>query len=124
MKRTLWRTTWGALAFCLWLPAATDAQQPSPDVRRELEELRRGQEEIQRSIELMREVEALKKGQEEIRNELAEIKRLLQSRPAAAAAAPSPANVRVRDVVFDLGRNPVKGAPTAKLTLVEFTDYQ
>ncbi len=71
---------------------------------------------------LREEVEALKKGQDQIRKDLEEIKKLLQQRPAPAPArraAPS-----VEDKVFDLGDNPVKGADTAKLTLVEFTDYQ
>ncbi len=69
--------------------------------------------------ELRDEIEALKKGQEQIRKELAEIKRLLQTRAPAQPAGPN-----VRGKVFDLGSNPVQGEPTAKLTLVEFTDYQ
>ena len=32
--------------------------------------------------------------------------------------------IKVEDVVFALGANPVKGASSAKLTLVEFSDYQ
>ena len=63
-------------------------------------------------------LEQLKQGQREIKQQLQEIKRLLQTR----AAVPSGPNVK--DKVFDLGDNPVKGASTAKLTLVEFTDYQ
>jgi len=67
------------------------------------------------------EIEVLKKGQEEIRRELQEIKRILQGmqRPAAAPSGPV-----VKGMVFGLGDNPVQGASTAKLTLVEFTDYQ
>jgi len=41
-----------------------------------------------------------------------------QPRPAAPTAAP------VKDVVFDLGANAVLGDEKAKVTLVEFTDYQ
>lgn len=70
--------------------------------------------------ELRDEIEALKQGQKEIRSDLAEIKKLLQARPQRAA----PAAPDVKGKVFDLGANPVKGASTAKLTLVEFTDYQ
>ncbi len=72
--------------------------------------------------DLLVEIEALKTGQQEIRKELAEIKKLLQARPAAAQ--PKRQGTNVKDVVFDLADNPVKGASTAKLTLVEFSDYQ
>ncbi len=72
--------------------------------------------------ELRNEVEALKQGQEQIRKDLQEIKKLLQQRPAPAPTRRAAPNVA--DQVFDLGDNPVKGASTAKLTLVEFTDYQ
>ncbi len=71
--------------------------------------------------ELREEIEALKQGQKQIRSDLAEIKKLLQARPQRAAA---PAGPDVEGKVFDLGDNPIKGARTAKLTLVEFTDYQ
>ncbi|MGB5294914.1 MAG: hypothetical protein WBP34_08185, partial [Thermoanaerobaculia bacterium] len=70
--------------------------------------------------ELRNEIEALQQGQEQIKKELAEIKRLLQARPAA----PAPAGPNVKDKTFDIGDNPVLGEQTAKLTLVEFTDYQ
>ncbi len=70
--------------------------------------------------ELRQEIEALKKGQEEIQKQLQEIKKLVQARPAA----PARSGPNVKGKVFDLGANPVKGEPTAKVTLVEFTDYQ
>jgi hypothetical protein len=69
--------------------------------------------------ELRDKIEALERGQAEIKKELAEIKRLLSAQRKAAPAGPE-----VRDKVFDLGDNPIKGEQTAKLTLVEFTDYQ
>ena len=68
---------------------------------------------------LWEEIQALKKGQEEIRRQLLEIKQLIQSRPAAAPAAPD-----VRNVPVDLGNRPAKGSTSAKLTLIEFSDYQ
>ena len=68
-------------------------------------------------------IEELKKGQEQIRKEIQEVKKLLQARQAPAAPAP-PAGPNVAGKVFDLGDNPVKGENTARLTLVEFTDYQ
>ena len=67
--------------------------------------------------DLKDDVEALKKGQQEILRQLQELKGLLQ-----AQARPAPAGVK--DVVFDLGKNPVKGQNAAKVTLIEFSDYQ
>ena len=69
--------------------------------------------------ELRDEIEALRQGQEEIKNELAEIMRLLRAQRQAAPSGPN-----VQGKVFNLADNPVKGEQTAKLTLVEFTDYQ
>ena len=89
-----------ASVFALTLALPATAQQAEPELRDE--------------------IEALKQGQEQIRKELAEIKRLLQAQRRPAA----PAGPNVKDKVFELGANPVKGAQTAKLTLVEFTDYQ
>jgi hypothetical protein len=73
----------------------------------------------QESGDVASEIEALKKGQEAIQKDLAEIKKLIQARPAAAPARRGP---DVAGKVFDLGANLVKGEQTAKLTLVEFTD--
>ena len=73
---------------------------------------------------LKKEVEALKQGQVQIRKQLEEIMQLLRARPAAAAPRPAPAVPSVRGKVFDLGDNPVMGESGAKLTLIEFTDYQ
>ena len=72
--------------------------------------------------ELKNEIEALKKGQQQILKELQEIRKLLQAKQAAPV--PLPATPNVWNQVFDLGANPVKGQSTARLTLVEFTDYQ
>ncbi len=70
--------------------------------------------------DLKEEIEALKEGQKAIQKELQEIKSLLRERQAPAQApAPPP-----REFVLDLGGNPFKGDENAKLTLVEFTDYQ
>ncbi len=68
---------------------------------------------------LKQEIEALKQGQQQIRKDLQDIKKLLQAKPAAA-----PSGSNVRDKIFDIGTSPVKGLPTAKLTLIEFLDYQ
>lgn len=73
--------------------------------------------------EMKQEIDALKQGQAEIQKTLAEIKQMLQARPAAPAAAAA-AGTNVKDVVFNLGDNYIRGTNTAKLTLIEFTDYQ
>ena len=70
--------------------------------------------------DLKKEIDALKQGQQEILKQLDEIKKMMQARQAPAA----PSGPNVKDVIFDLGANPTKGPATAKLTLVEFTDYQ
>jgi protein-disulfide isomerase len=69
--------------------------------------------------DLRKDVEELKKGQQQILQQLQEMKQLLQ-----AQGQPRPAGPNVKDVAFDLGANPRKGSDQAKLTLVEFTDYQ
>jgi protein-disulfide isomerase len=65
------------------------------------------------------EIQALKRGQEEILRQLLEVKQLLQNRPAIAPAAPE-----VRNVPLDLGNRPARGSTAARLTLIEFSDYQ
>lgn len=70
--------------------------------------------------DLKKEIEGLKQGQQEILKQLDELKKMMAARQAPAA----PAGPQVKDLVFNLGANPTKGSPTAKLTLVEFTDYQ
>jgi protein-disulfide isomerase len=111
-----------AVLLASWLTAPGLAQQSDQELRDEIEALKQGQESIQRQIELKNEIEELKKGQAEIQKQLEELKKLVQSRPAAAPARPSGPNVAGK--TFDLGSNPVKGESKAKLTLVEFTDYQ
>ncbi len=68
--------------------------------------------------DLKEEIEALKEGQKAIQKELQEIKSLLRARQAPAPAPPP------REFVLDLAGSPFKGDENAKLTLVEFTDYQ
>lgn len=84
-----------ALACLLSAPLAL-AQQPSTD-------------------DLKKDIEALKEGQKAIQKDLQEIKALLQR-----GQPPAPP----QNVVLDLGKSPVKGERNAKLTLIEFSDYQ
>jgi protein-disulfide isomerase len=73
---------------------------------------------------LRQELEALKQGQSTIQRDVQEIKELLRARPAAPQAARPPAATPPRDIALDLTGAPVKGAPAAKLVMVEYTDYQ
>ena len=69
---------------------------------------------------LRKDVDTLKEGQKAIQSDLQEIKSLLRARPAAAAA-PAAAPL---EAVLSLDGAPVKGEKSAKVALVEFTDYQ
>jgi protein-disulfide isomerase len=83
------------LACILSAPLALAQQQPTDDLKKD--------------------IEALKEGQKAIQKDLQEIKALLQKQQPA----PPPQNV-----VLELGKSPFKGERTAKLTLVEYSDYQ
>jgi hypothetical protein len=70
----------------------------------------------QTSIEdLRKQIEALGESVKAMQKDLQEIKTLLQSR----MPVPPPQNV-----LLDLGGHPARGEDTAKLILVEFSDYQ
>ena len=86
----------GALGVCLLAAPLAFAQQASTD-------------------DLKKDIQALQEGLKAIQKDLQDIKAML------ARPAPPPSGV---GVVIDLGTNPVKGERTAKLTLVEFSDYQ
>ncbi len=66
--------------------------------------------------ELRKEVEALKQGQLQLQRELQEINALLHRR--------QPAATNVQNVVLTIDGYPSKGSQSAKLILIEFTDYQ
>ncbi|MGH8522377.1 MAG: DsbA family protein [Gammaproteobacteria bacterium] len=70
------------------------------------------------SIEVLKafrqDLEALKEGQQAIGRDIAEIKKLLQP----------PHPIRPIDAVLEVGDAPLKGKKDAKLTLIEFSDYQ
>jgi protein-disulfide isomerase len=73
---------------------------------------------------LSKEIEALKAGQAAMQKDLQEIKSLLQQAAPAARTPPGPPAPEPVNVVLDVEGSPVKGDKAAKLTLVEFTDYQ
>jgi hypothetical protein len=65
--------------------------------------------------ELREEIRELQKSLKAIQSDLQEIKRML------ARQVPPPSGI---GAVIDYGSSPSKGERTAKLTLVEFSDYQ
>ena len=67
---------------------------------------------------IKKDLEELKQGQERLRKDIDEIKTLLKrrgQRPPASAAV---------DVVFSIANDPSKGNADAPVTIVEFSDYQ
>jgi hypothetical protein len=64
-----------------------------------------------------KEIEALKEGQAAIQKDLQEIKNLLRARPAVPPAEP-------QNIVLSVADAPFKGEKSAKLTLIDFSDYQ
>jgi protein-disulfide isomerase len=77
---------------------------------------------------LGKDVEALKAGQAALQKDLQEIKSLLQQGAQAQAQAPQPAarapGAETIDFTLGVAGAPVKGENGAKVTMVEFTDYQ
>ena len=69
----------------------------------------------QQSDDLKKDIESLKESVKAIQKDVGEIKALLQRGQPAAPP---------QNVVLELGKSPFKGERTAKLTLVEFSDYQ
>lgn len=69
---------------------------------------------------IQKDIQALKEGQQAIQKDIAEIKKLLAARPAAGAPPPEQA----LNAVISIDGEPTKGDKNAKLTLVEFSEYQ
>ena len=66
---------------------------------------------------LKKQVDALKEGQAALQKELQQIKTFLAARPTAATPPPSEAIVKIDGAPF-------KGKKDARVTIVDFTDYQ
>ena len=70
---------------------------------------------------VLKELQAIRQAQAAIQKELAELKVLVQARPAAAPAAPRPAAV---GQTVNIAGSAFKGRADAPLTIVEFSDFQ
>ena len=97
MMKTMFRTLLGATLLILFCTQAA-LTQPRDELKA-----------------LQKEIEELKEGQIRIQRELEAIKRLLRGRQA-----PRP----FRQVVLNVDDDPFKGDKNAKLTLIDFSDYQ
>lgn len=64
-------------------------------------------------------VEALKQGQEALRKDIAEIRKQLQERPASPKTT-----AQMLDKELEIGDAPLKGDKNARVTIMEFSDYQ
>jgi protein-disulfide isomerase len=79
-----------------------------------------GQAQSQSNDDLKRDIQALKDGQQAIQKDLQEIKKLLAARPAAGA----PAADQALNAIVSVDGDPSRGDKNAKLTLVEFSEFQ
>ena len=67
-----------------------------------------------------KEMESLRMGQKAMQTELEKIKSLLRGRQTAAPQAPK----EIKEILVSVEDDPFKGERTAKLAIVEFSDYQ
>ena len=89
-------------------------------MKKEIEALKEGQRINQEFRLLGKDLEALRDGQRALQKDLQDIKTLLQARPAAGDAPSG----EPQNVVLKVDGAPFKGEKTAKLTLIEFSDFQ
>jgi len=73
----------------------------------------------QSNDDLKKDIQALKEGQQAIQKDLQEIKKLIAARPAAGAPTEQAMNA-----VISVDGEPFRGDKNAKLTLVEFSEFQ
>jgi protein-disulfide isomerase len=73
----------------------------------------------QSNEDLKKDIQALKEGQQAIQKDLQEIKKLLAARPSAQAPTEQALNA-----IISVDGVPFKGDKNAKLTLVEFSEFQ
>ncbi len=67
---------------------------------------------------LQKEIDTLKEGQAGLKKDIQDLKKLVESKPAAAPAR------EIKDAVVNIKGAPIKGDKNAKLVFIEFSDYQ
>jgi protein-disulfide isomerase len=75
----------------------------------------------QTNEDLKKDIQSLKEGQQAIQKDLQEIKKLIAARPAAGGAAGPD---QAMNAMITTEGDPFKGNKTAKLTLIEFSEFQ
>ena len=75
----------------------------------------------QSNEDLKKDVQSLKEGQQAIQKDLQEIKKMLA---AGAAARPAAPQEQALNAIIDTAGEPFKGDKNAKVTVVEFSEYQ
>ena len=74
----------------------------------------------QSNDDLKKEIQSLKEGQQAIQKDLQEIKKLIAARPAAAPGG----GEQAINAILTVDGEPFKGNKNAKLTLIEFSEFQ
>ena len=75
--------------------------------------------------DISKEIEELKQGQQAIQKKLQDIESLLEKIATQPPMRPvPPSGPVIKDTELEIGSNPVKGGADAGLILVEFTDYE
>jgi protein-disulfide isomerase len=116
--RRIFRRICVALLPVFLLGHAGFAQKPAPKASAPPASATQGSPTLGSVQNIQKEIEALKKGQEGIRKELEEIKAMLIS-----LGAPPPEK-DIRGIEFELTSYPLRGSQSARLVMVDFTDYQ
>ncbi len=120
MTKRLLIVLFGPILLTLFYPQAgfSQSSEELKALRAEIEALKENQRISQELRLLERDIDALQDGQRALQKDLQDIKTILQARPAAAPPA------EPQNAVLTVDGAPFKGEKTAKLTLVEFTDFQ
>ena len=123
MTKRLLIVLFGPILLTLFYPhfgLSQSSEEQLKALRAEIEALKENQRISQELRLLERDIDALQDGQRALQKDLQEVKTLLQARPAAAGAP----SAEPQNAVLTVDGAPSKGEKTAKLTLVEFTDFQ
>ena len=109
------------ILFGLVFLSSVNVQVGLAQILSETEALRRETQYLGELIKLLRlDIEGVKKGQIKVEKELEEIKNLLKSGQLQA----QPQQPQSREAILSVESAPFKGDKNAKLTLIEFSDYQ